>query len=43
MPVIFVNGSLNDFEFQKVELTDSAIIAFIKGTGKMDLKIDGLK
>lgn len=43
MPGIFVNGSLNDFEFQKVELTDSAIIAFIKGTGKMDLKIDGLK
>lgn len=43
MPGIFVNGSLNDFEFDKVELTDKAIIAFIKGSGKMDLKIDGMK
>ncbi|PZR21786.1 MAG: hypothetical protein DI539_07085 [Flavobacterium psychrophilum] len=43
MPGIFVNGTLNDFEFNKVELTDKAIIAFIKGSGKMDLKIDGMK
>ncbi len=43
MPGVFVNGTLNDFEFQKVELTNNAIIAFIKGTGKMDLKIDGMK
>ena len=43
MPGIFVNGTLNDFEFQKVELTDNAIIAFIKGSGKMSLKIDGMK
>lgn len=43
MPGIFVNGSLNDFEFDKVELTDKAIIAFIKGSGKMNLKIDGMK
>lgn len=43
MPGIFVNGTLNDFEFDKVELTNNAIIAFIKGSGKMDLKIDGMK
>ena len=43
MPGIFVNGSLNDFEFDKVELTNTAIIAFIKGSGKIDLKIDGMK
>lgn len=43
MPGIFVNGSLNDFEFDKVELTDKAIIAFIKGSGKMNLRIDGMK
>ncbi|WP_294818419.1 DUF4403 family protein [uncultured Flavobacterium sp.] len=43
IPGVFVNGTLNDFEFQKVELTDNAIIAFIKGSGKMDLKIDGMK
>ncbi|MGQ2982815.1 DUF4403 family protein [Flavobacterium sp.] len=43
IPGVFINGTLNDFEFQKVELTNNAIIAFIKGTGKMDLKIDGMK
>jgi len=43
MPGIFVNGTLNDFEFDKVELTSNAIIAFIKGSGKMDVKIDGMK
>ncbi|QEE49204.1 DUF4403 family protein [Flavobacterium alkalisoli] len=43
MTGIFVNGNLNDFEFDKIELTDNAIIAFIKTSGKMDIKIDGLK
>lgn len=43
MPGIFINGTLNDFEFEKVELTNKAIIAFIKTSGKMDVKIDGLK
>lgn len=43
MAGIFVNGNLNDFEFDKIELTDNAIIAFIKTSGKMDIKIDGLK
>jgi hypothetical protein len=43
IPGIFVNGTLNDFEFNKVELTNNAIIAFIKGSGKIDLKIDGMK
>ncbi len=43
MPGIFINGTLNDFEFEKVELTNRAIIAFIKTSGKMDVKVDGLK
>jgi Domain of unknown function (DUF4403) len=43
IPGVFVNGTLDDFEFQKMELTDNAIIAFIKGSGKMDLKVDGMK
>ena len=33
---------LNDFEFEKVEITDKAIIAFITTSGKMNVKIDGL-
>lgn len=43
MKGVFVNGSINDFEFEKVELTDKAIIAFITTSGKMDIKIDGLE
>lgn len=43
MKGVFVNGSLNDFEFDKVELTDKAIIAFIKTSGQMNVKIDGME
>lgn len=43
MPGIFINGTLNDFEFEKVELTNKAIVAFIKTSGTMDVKIDGMK
>lgn len=42
MKGVFVNGTLNDFDFEKVELTDKAIIAFITTTGKMNVKIDGM-
>jgi hypothetical protein len=43
MKGVFVNGTLNDFEFEKVELTNEAIIAFIKGTGNMSVTIDGME
>jgi hypothetical protein len=43
MPGIYVNGTLDDFVFDKVELTNNAIIAFIKGSGKIDLKVNGMK
>lgn len=43
MPGIFVNGKLDDFVFEKVQLTDNAIIAFINGSGSIDLKVDGMK
>ncbi|MFP9099509.1 DUF4403 family protein [Flavobacterium sp. RHBU_24] len=43
MAGVFVNGTLDDFEFDKVTLTDNAIIAFIKGSGKINLKVDGMK
>jgi hypothetical protein len=42
MKGVFVNGNLNEFEFEKVELTDNAIIAFITTSGKMNVKIDGM-
>jgi len=43
MKGVFVNGTLNEFEFEKVELTNEAIIAFITTTGKMNVKIDGME
>ena len=43
MPGVFVNGTVNDFEFEKVEITNNALIAFIKGSGAVSLKVDGLK
>lgn len=43
MKGVFVNGTLNDFEFEKVELTHNAIIAFITTSGKMNVKISGME
>lgn len=43
MKGVFVNGTMDDFEFEKVELTNDAIIAFINATGKMNVKIDGME
>lgn len=40
---IFVNGILNDFVFEKVELSNDAIIAFISTSGKMKITIDGME
>lgn len=42
MKGVFVNGTLDDFEFEKVELNNQAIIAFIKASGKMNVSIDGM-
>ncbi len=42
MKGVFVNGTLNDFEFEKMEITDKAMIAFITTTGKMSVRIDGM-
>lgn len=43
MKGVFVNGTLNDLDFEKVELTNQAIIAFITANGKMNVKIDGME
>jgi hypothetical protein len=43
MKGVFVNGTLADFEFQRIELTNKAILAFIKTSGQVDVKIDGME
>ena len=43
MPGVFVNGKMDDIQFQKIQLTNKAIIAFIKVSGTVNVSVDGLK
>ncbi|MBP6758962.1 MAG: DUF4403 family protein [Flavobacterium sp.] len=43
MPGVFVNGKMEDIQFQKIHLTNKAIIAFIKVNGTVNVSVDGLK
>ncbi|MFV8341744.1 DUF4403 family protein [Flavobacterium sp. XS2P39] len=43
MPGVYINGKMEDIQFQKIELTNQAIIAFIKAKGVVNIAIDGLK
>lgn len=43
MPGVFINGKMEDIQFQKIQLTNQAIIAFIKINGTVNVSVDGLK
>ncbi|MBC7847383.1 MAG: DUF4403 family protein [Flavobacterium sp.] len=43
MPGVFVNGKMEDIQFNKIQLTNKAIIAFIKINGTVNVSVDGLK
>ena len=43
MPGVFINGKMEDIQFQKIQLTGKAIIAFIKVNGIINVTVDGLK
>src|SRR5690606_14098928 len=43
MPGVFVNGTMDDIDFQKVQLTNTAILAFLKVTGNISVTVDGFK
>lgn len=43
MPGVIINGALKDIQFQKIQLTNKAIIAFIKVNGDVSITVDGLK
>lgn len=43
MPGVFINGKMEDIEFDKIQLTNQAIIAFIKINGTVNVSVDGLK
>lgn len=43
MPGVFINGNISDIQFQKIQLTNKAIIAFIKVNGDVNVSVDGIK
>jgi hypothetical protein len=43
LPGVFINGKMENIEFQKIQLTNNAIIAFIKINGTINVTVDGLK
>lgn len=43
MKGVFVNGRMEDIQFQKIELSQNAIIAFIKINGEINISVDGLE
>ena len=43
MPGVFINGIMEDIKFERIELTNQAMIAFIKVNGNIKVSIDGLK
>ncbi|MEZ4854045.1 DUF4403 family protein [Flavobacterium sp.] len=42
MKGVYVNGTINDIVFEKMEITNKAIIAFIETSGEISVKIDGI-
>ena len=43
MPGVVVNGVMDDIVFQKIQLTNKAIIAFVNVNGAVNIVVDGLK
>ena len=43
MPGVFINGAISAIDFQKIQLTNKAIIAFIKVNGNVKVAVDGIK
>jgi hypothetical protein len=42
MPGVFINGTVDDIHFQKIQLTNKAIIAFVKVNGDVMITVDGI-
>ena len=43
LPGVFVNGKIETIQFQKIQLTNQAIIAFLSIKGAMNVVVDGLQ
>ena len=40
---VFINGKMEDMQFQKIQMTNKAIIAFIKIKGEVNVSVNGVK
>ena len=40
---VFINGKIGNVQFEKIQLTNQAILAFIKVDGNVTISVDGLK
>ena len=43
MQGVFVNGKMEGIQFQRIQLTNQAVIAFIKVNGNVNVSVNGLK
>ena len=43
MAGVFINGKMEEIQFKKIELTNNAILAFIKINGEINVSVNGLK
>ncbi len=43
VPGVMINGTMDDIEFKRIQLTNKAIIAFVTVNGEVDIVVDGLK
>jgi hypothetical protein len=43
IPGVYVNGKLDNFEFNKIQLTNQAIVAFLTINGEINITVDGFK
>jgi hypothetical protein len=43
MQGVFVNGTMKNIEFKNIELTNNAILAFVKINGQINIQINGVK
>ena len=43
MPGVYINGNVDNIQFQKIQLTNKAVVAFVKISGDVNVTVDGLK
>ena len=43
MPGVYINGRIESIDFQKIQLTNKGILAFVKVSGNVNVNVDGLK